>query len=669
MAAPTSFVASRSALVWAAAQAGIVTAGLTIAALFDSQGGASAAAAVRVGTLMVGGFWLVLGLCRLAAPRAAWPPAVAHAALLGGGAVAAEALARLGWNTAGIAVGGAAAAASAGWIWRLFAAAPRWRAGATGLAAILASAATAWILVRHGRPVAATGLTGITALSVGFGVGLVGIRRLLGGATGIAGVARAVIDEAVRMRAAVAMVVILVVLVPTLPLVLDHAERLQYRVQFVLAWTLGGTALVLAVLTIVLGCGSVCGDIDSGRIHMTLAKPLHRWEYLAGKWLGLVLFDLLLVAVAGGGAYTFVTMLSRTKAVDATDRAALDREVLTARVATEPLPANPQEYEAAVAAAIEQLERDEPELFARNPAAARRRIRQEYDWQWHTVTADMVSTFVFRGLADAKRSAADATLQLRLKPRAQNVDVDLADVRFAVWLNDRPWPVRDGRHEEQTLPTLAVSVLDLPAAAIDEEGVLRVTVANRNLVPDGETRPTVITFSPGDGMRLYRTVGGFAGNFLRCLAVIWIKLAMIAALAIAAASCLGFPLAVLGSLVAWAAAVGSGFLKTALGLYNVEAPSLLDAVGERLRLTWRYATDVRLYEAFRMLFGFVTDLVVWIMPAFSDYDAVGSLVSGTAIAGATVASCAWWIGIVPTLVLGVVACLAFERRDLVRPSC
>jgi len=47
----------------------------------------------------------------------------------------------------------------------------------------------------------------------------------------------------------------------------------------------------------------------------------------------------------------------------------------------------------------------------------------------------MVSTYVFGGLAGAKDAP---TVQLQLKPRVNNVDIDLADVRFALWLNGRP---------------------------------------------------------------------------------------------------------------------------------------------------------------------------------------------------------------------------------------
>ncbi len=604
-------------------------------------------------------------------PYQPWRLAVRPLLALAVGSVAAEASATvLGGGVGGIAQA-AVAAGCIWWMWREFQAAPRWRRQVTAVAAGVAGMAVVWFLVRHGRPVEATGLAGVIGMAAGCCLGLAGIHLALSASTGITGVARAVLDEAVRMRASLGLALLVLVLVPTLPLALDHSERLHYRMQFLLSWSLGITGVILALLTIVLACGSICGDIDSGRIHMTLVKPLRRWEYLLGKWLGIALFDLLMVALAGAGTATFVRLLAATEATDAQDRAAVTDQVLTARVALQPEPVNRADYDAAIAAAIRQLEQDEPDAFARNPGAARRRIRQEYDWQWHTVTPDTVSTFVFEGLGDVKRRSsgiADATLQLQLKPRAYNVDVDLADVRFAIWLNDRPWPVTDGVHVEQTLPTQAVRVLDLPVDAVDDEGALRITVANRNLVPAGETRPTAITFSPGDGLRILHRSGGFDGNFIRCLAVIWIKLTMVAAVAVAAASVLGLPMAILASLVVYATALGSGFLRDALGLYNMVSTSALGSVVERAGRAATLVGEFRFYEAFRMLFGYVTDLALWLTPAFSDFDAVGRLATGMLIPPADVLACLWRIGLVYPLVIGLAAWAVFERRDLIRTS-
>jgi len=665
---PTSSTASdvRTIGIWVAALAGIAVIGLGAAWLLEAQGGGQTAVVLRLVTLAATIVWAADGLFRVASPAAAWQPTATYAALLLAGAGAAELVARTafaGSVGAGLVMQVAAAAASTSWVWRVFRQAPRWRIQATGLAATTAAAAVVWFLVRHDWHVMATGLAGVTGMAVGCVLGLFSLRWLLSGAAGVPAVARTVLDEAVRMRVSVALVVLLVVMVPTLPLLLDHSERLAYRVQFFLSWALGGTGLILGLLTIFLACGSVAGDIDSSRIHMTLAKPLDRWEYLAGKWLGIVAFNLLMVTLAGAGTYTFTKVLGGTLAADDADRAAVDRQVLTARVEVPPAHDRPEEYDAAIDAAISQLEKDEPDIFRRNPAAARRRIRAEYDWQWHTVTPDTVSTFVFHGLPTTGEG-----VQLQVKPRANNVDIDLADVRFALAINDRPWPVVDGKHVEQTLPSQAVTTLEIPAEVIGETGTVRLTVANRNLVPAGETRPTAITFSPGDGMKMLHRVGGFDGNFFRCLLVIWFKLAMVAAAAVAAATFLGFPTAVLLAMVVYFAALGSGFLRDALGEYNVVADSALGSVVERLSAAAGLALQLRLYEAGRMLLGFVTDLVLWMVPAFSDYDAVAKLATGIAVPTGSVLSCLLKIAVIYPVAIGLLGWMVFDRRDLIRSS-
>lgn len=663
--------------IWLAALLGIAGVGFGSAHLLASQSAPGPATALRLATLAATVAWLMSGVFRLPAPQDPWRPTAFYMLLLAGGAIVAEVVARLTGDTIGLVAQGIAAMASAWWTWRQFSTAPQWRLHATWLATLVGSAVTIWFFVRHEWMIAATGLTGITGMATGCVVGLFGIRALLSGTSGITAVARTVIDEAARMRAALVLLVLLVLLIPILPLVLDHSEQLAYRVQFFLSWALGGTGLILSLLTIFLACGSVCGDIDSNRIHMTLVKPLERWEYLVGKWLGIALFNLLMVGLAGAGTYTFVRVLAATLATDQNDRDVVDRQVLTARTEIWPEHDNPEEYHAAIAGAIKQLQSDDPDAFARNPSAARKRIQKEFEWTWHTVIPDAVSTYLFHGLArpyaDAKQAGQPSestppTVQLQLKPRVNNVDVDLADVRFVMWLNDRPWPMRDGLHVEQTFASLAVHVLQIPTEFIDATGTLKLTVANRNLVPPGETRPTAIIFSPGDGLKILERVGTFNGNFLSCLAVVWIKLAMVAATAVAAATFLGFPTAILLSLVIYCAALGSGFLRDALGLYNVVAETALASVTERLSLAGRMAGELRLYESLRMLLGFVTDLLLWSIPAFSDYDAVRSLATGIVIPPTDVLSCLLKIGVLYPLAFGLAGWGIFQNRDLVRSS-
>jgi hypothetical protein len=80
------------------------------------------------------------------------------------------------------------------------------------------------------------------------------------------------------------------------------------------------------------------------------------------------------------------------------------------------------------------------------------------------------------------------------------------------------------------------------------------------------------------------------------------------------------------------------------------------------------AAQFRFYEAGRMLLGFISDLVLWLVPAFSDYDAVAKLATGIAVPMGSVLSCLFKIGIVYPVVIGLLGWVVFDRRDLIRSS-
>lgn len=520
------------------------------------------------------------------------------------------------------------------------------------------------VIVLFGSPVARAATLGALAMAGGYAVGVLAIRRLLLIPSGIAGVARAVVDEAIRMRSTLVLLFLLLACVPVLPLLLDPAERLSYRLQFLITWNLGGASLILAMLTVFLACGSICGDIASGRIQMTLAKPLDRLEYLVGKWLGIAIYNLLLVVLVGIGSYTLVVMLAAEPAVDEADRDAVHGQILVARREVPPTPEDPQASEAAVAVAIEQFAADDPEAFARDKGTVERRLRREYAWQWRTVTPDMVSTFVFRDLGTKGNESTH--VQLEMKPRVQNLDIDFSDVRFALWLNDRPWPLKDGEAAVQTLPSQAKHVFELPASVLSESNELRLRMANRNHVPAGESRAAAITLPPGDGLRLFVRTGAFETNFLLCLAIMWFKLTLVAALGVAAGAMFDFPSAILATLVVYATAVGSDFFRGALGVYNVVADTVVEGVAERVAYTAGYIAKGEGYATFRMLMGFVTDLVLGILPSFSSDAAITSLATGIAIPPSVAAWRLILFCLVYPAAFGLLGWIVLDRRDLVR---
>jgi hypothetical protein len=541
----------------------------------------------------------------------------------------------------------------------------RWAWPLVGLA-LVAVAGGLWC---GGRSAPAAALAGALVLSLAFVAGIAALRLVLSGSHGVVGVARAVVEEAIGSRTPMLLVLTLVLGLPVLPLVLDPSERLEYRLQFFLNWSLSGASFLLAMITIVLAVGSVCGDIDSQRIHMTLVKPIQRWQYLLGKWSGIVLLDLVLVGIVGVGVFLAALAIGRLPAADAADRRAVDEQVFTARQTARPEHPQGAEFDAAVTASIEQMRKDDPAGFALDPAGASRRIRAQRVLEWHTISADVMASYLFT-LPEPSRIGA-RVVQLRLKPFAENVGIDRAPVRFALWLNDRAYPLKNGVHEEYTLTSGRFHTIDIPVTAIDESGLLRVAIANRNLVPPGETRPTAISFSPGKGLEVLYRAGTFSGNFVRGLVVMLAKLAMLAAAALAAASWLGFPIAVLASLMVYVVAVARGFLADAIDIYTgLDLPdsTLVAMVRLRVTLLLERLDKLELWDACKTLTSIVADAFLALVPSFGAHDGVTEVATGRLLSPSHVLLSCGELAVLYPLLLLAVGWLLLERRDLVNSS-
>jgi len=542
----------------------------------------------------------------------------------------------------------------------------RWIAPAAVLGLGLAVAGGLWLL---GRPAAAVIALGGVALLAAAWAGVAALRSLLTFGHPVTAVARAIVEEALGGRLASVLAVLVLIGLPALPFVLDPAERLAYRMQFFLTWSLSAAFAVLAVLTIALCCGTVCGDISSSRIHLTLTKPLQRWEYLLGKWIGVVLLDLLLVTLVGIGAYATAQGLRRSPASDSADYRAVEEQVLTARVAARPVHPKRDEFDTLVANEIERVRNEDPVLFDKAPDAAADKIKTRMVYAWHTVTADVVASYLFTGLQDVKRRAA--VMQLRLEPFADNAATSEAEVQFAMWLNERPFPVKQGKHEDYVLAASRVNTLEIPTVAINDEGELLVTIKNQNLVMPGESRPTSIGFKPGKGLELLHRVGSFEGNLVRAMVVMLAKLAMLAAVALAAGSWLSLPIAMLASIMVLVAATASGFVADALDIYtgiDDGAPTLVSMLRQRAGTFGQFVLNLEWWNALKAVGAWCADAFLALVPAFSSYDSITEAATGRLVSTSETLSAVVILLLVYPAVLLATGWGLLERRDLVSTS-
>ena len=524
-------------------------------------------------------------------------------------------------------------------------------AAATALIAGAASGVLEGTFFRIAASVVAAGLAFRFAIAVA--------RRILGFERPIISVARNVLDEAVRRRTALLFLLALLVLLSVLPLVVGHDAPLRYRLQSFLSHGFAATGFLASCLTIFLACGTLSGEIEGRQIYTVAVKPIGRGAYLAGKWLGIVVFDAVLLSVAGVALWGFAVLyIARLEPADDFDAAAVRDAGLVARQESAAGPA--LSVERRVNAQLRQLlaERpqairdlgrdeaaargltrlDENETLALGTQRARQQLAEHAERQAFGIGPLRTETYVFPGLESVPR---DANVQLRYRvamPRAD--ERDGVPVVLSIGGESRVFELALGRHDH----------VSVPAERIDSSGRLQVSIRNPS-----RANPTIVLRS-ADGLEVLWKVGGFAPNLVRCLAAVWIKLAFLAMLGLLAATFLGFPVACLATFVVLFVAMTSPLLLEAVegglgGHGHTHGPATHEEEAGGLYYDVSRALAITLST---------------VLGKFAEFDPGQRLVDGRVFGWGRLAACFLWLGVVWTGLTAAIGIGIFRARELAR---
>jgi len=527
------------------------------------------------------------------------------------------------------------------------------------------------------RATAAT-LAGAWGMTAVFVLGLLLLRLILRAGHPVVGIARTTLDEAVRMKAPLALIGLLIALLPALPLMIPEDDQLRYRLQTYLAWSMFVTSVCLSLMTIFLAVGTVTSEIQQRRIFLTLTKPVGRGQYIAGKWLGISLLNAVLVAVAGLGIYVFTVSLGAQVQRDAKnqfDALAVREQVLVARQTVKPTPAGGAGLSGMFNQRLEKLRQEDPATYGSpgDPADAlsdelRGKIEAQVVQTWYTIGPQRRAVYRFAGLDAVPQSVR--SVQLRFKPKAAGA-VDDGFVRFAVVLNGRPYlnpyddeyagrPVfkyAEGKHH----------VLPIPREAIGPDGVIEVELFNVPL-PSGQLQPS-ITFNPKDGLEMLYRVDSFEMNLMRSMWVLWLRLVLLSMLGIAAGTFLGFPVACLVALLFYLAAAGHGYITESISYYSAFPKADLP-LWDRIRgipmvVAGKWGAG-EYWDGIKVIIRMIGSGFLMLVPSFAEHNPAPLLADGRNVSWRQVGDATLWVGLIWTGVLAVVAFVLFKTREIAR---
>jgi hypothetical protein len=390
---------------------------------------------------------------------------------------------------------------------------------------------------------------------------------------GIAGLA---VRTAVRSRFLLCLTLLLLVAVLALPFLIKGDGTAAGRVKVLLHYTLGFTALILAATSLWVSCGAISQQVESRQIQVLAVKPVRRWEIWLGNWLGLLAVNALLLALAAGLVAAFVHRTVWSSRTGARDRQALLDEVLVARLPVLPVE---EPLDEAVSRRLTEWS-DEGRIPAGVPqATVLSVIRRTIEAERSTVPAGHRKEWIFhmppacRTESFAVRFQLSASFRDRL-PVTGDWTVERAGIPGAFCF--RTENRLNGYHR------FVVPPASTPPGAPRGPGRSAFSAADPRVVVRFENapRPTSNTavFDPSGNIELLVPRGGFAGNLLRAVLVLYAQLAVLVAVGLTAGALFSFPVATfVAAAVVLIAVLGHSFTSAAASeaahREEIEAPA------------------------------------------------------------------------------------------------
>ena len=441
---------------------------------------------------------------------------------------------------------------------------------------------------------------------------------------------------ALRFRLFLVIAVLLILAVVGLPLVIQDDGTALGFTQIILTYTLSAITVLLGISTLWLACGTLARDIEECQIQVVATKPIARWQIWLGKWLGIVSLNAALLAISG--SCVFGLLQWRATKLPAAEQEKLREQVLVARGS-----AKEKDFSAEIDAEAKQILQERlkssPVTTADLPEV-QKQIREQVKASYQVVQPAYTRAWQI-DLDFAKNYLQDKPLQLRVKFNAAQKTA--SGTYLALWQVGVPESAKLWQPEEpMSLAADTFHEFAIPPNLFDTNGVLTVLFVNPN--------ETALLFPLEDGMEVLYPEGGFALNFARGLAIIFCWMALLAALGLAAASFLSFPVAAFFSLALLVVILSSGTLADA-----VETGTVVGG-NEETGVMGHSGADAVLIPMFKGILA-VTRLI-------ENFSPIDALSTGRAI---TWTELGLAVGQIVLLLGGLVALagiMLFQRREL-----
>jgi hypothetical protein len=407
---------------------------------------------------------------------------------------------------------------------------------------------------------------------------------------------------AFRFKLFLVVAVLLLVSVVGLPLLIKDDGTARGFTQILLTYTLSTVSGLLGLSTLWLACGTLARDIEECQMQVVAVKPIARWQIWIGKWAGIVSLNAALLALSG--LSIFVLLQWRASHLPAAEQKVLRNEVLVARGSAKP-PSVEKEIDAATDQAMQERLKKSREDRA-DLAEVRKQIREQVKADFQVVPPGYTKRWLI-DLGLAKNYLRDRPLYLRIK--FNSADKSPSGTFGGLWAVGVPQKTALWRSEVMSLAPDTFHEFAIDPNLFDENGVLTVQFYNGN--------DTALLFPLDEGVEVLYREGGFGLNFVRGLGIIFCWMALLAALGLASASFMSFPVA--------------AFCAVGVLTFVFASGTMANAVSEGTIASWNAEKGTKGYSPADVLVIPTFRAVLKVISLARDFSPIDSLSTGRSV--------------------------------------
>ncbi len=440
---------------------------------------------------------------------------------------------------------------------------------------------------------------------------------------------------AFRFRLFLVVAALLLLSVVGLPLLIKDDGTARGFTQILLTYTLSAISALLGLSTLWLACGTLARDIEDCQMQVVAVKPIARWQIWLGKWLGIMSLNAVLLALAGTCVYGLLQW--RANRLPPDQQKVLRNEVLVARGSAK-LKDLTSEIEA-------ETDRQLKERLAKHKvdradlAEVRKQIREQVKAEYQLVPPSYRSQWQI-DLGLARYQLKGKPLYLRIK--FNSADTSVSGTFNGLFLLGVPRETALWRSEIMSLAPDTYHEFEVGPDLFDANGVLTISFVNLN--------NTSLLFPLEDGLEVLYQEGGFGLNYIRGLGIIFCWMALLAAIGLASASLLSFPVAAFFSLGILGIVLASGTMANA-----VSEGTIANYNAEKGTKGWSPA-DVVVIPTFKA--------VLKVISLARDFSPIDSLSTGRSITWSQLGQAFVQVVVVLSGGAGIIGIIIFTRREL-----